>query len=58
MMTLIRLRPVNLRLSPAPGIVITDIELIVERAMLAITLLAAFLVVIAALNIVDFGRID
>ena len=58
MMTRIPLRPVNLRLSPAPGIVITDIELIVERAMLAITLLAAFLVVIAALNIVDFGRID
>jgi len=30
----------------------------VERAMLAITILAAFLVVIAALNIVDFGRVD
>lgn len=29
-----------------------------ERAMLAITILAAFLVVIAALNLVDFGRID
>jgi len=26
--------------------------------MLAITILAAFLVVIAALNIVDFGRVD
>jgi hypothetical protein len=30
----------------------------VERAMLAITILAVYLVAMAALNILDFGRVD
>jgi hypothetical protein len=30
----------------------------VERAMLAITILAVFLLVVTALNVIDFGRID
>ena len=58
MIALIPLCPVNLRLSHAPGAFISDIILKMERAMLAITILAAFLIVITALNLVDFGRID
>lgn len=53
-----RLCPVNLRLFHLPGTSITDVILKMERAMLAITILAAFLIVITALNLVDFGRID
>ena len=58
MMPPIPLRPMNLRLSHRAGTVISDIVSKVERAMLAITVLAVFLAVMAALNIIDFGRVD
>lgn len=57
-MASIPLRPVNLRLSHAPRAVITNIIKSRERAMLAITILAVYLIVMAALNIIDFGRVD
>ncbi len=49
---------VNLHLSPACGTVISDQTELRSAAMLAITLIAIYLVAMAALNIFDFGRVD